>query len=209
MIVLASGSPRRRALLAQAGYRFEHTSADIDESVHLNEDAETYILRVSREKAEAVRTHLADGAVIITADTSVIDDGEILGKPADEIEAVAMLQRLRGHAHHVMTAFTVLDTTNGELQQQLISTEVVMRNYSDDEIHNYVATGDPFDKAGGYAIQHEGFAPVEQIVGCYANVVGLPLCRLVSVLEKLGHHGATAPNCVFPQHCAVQPDTKS
>lgn len=204
MIVLASGSPRRRALLAQAGYNFSRTAADIDESVYPNETPRDYIQRVSREKAEAVRGQVEPGAIIITADTSVIDGDEILGKPATPAEATAMLQRLRNRTHHVMTAFTVLDSSSGYVLQDLVATEVQMRDYTDEEIAAYLATGDSFDKAGGYAIQHQGFAPVASISGCYANVVGLPLCRLVALLAKLGTVAPTPPDCNFPVRCAVE-----
>jgi septum formation protein len=204
MIVLASGSPRRRALLTQAGYDFTRTAADIDESVHSGEAPADYTMRVSREKAEAVRPTVETGTIIITADTSVIDGDAILGKPADAQDAVVLLQRLRNRTHQVMTAFTVLDTHSGELQQDYVTTDVTMRDYTDAEIDAYVATGDPFDKAGGYAIQHQGFAPVEQITGCYANVVGLPLCRVVAMLERLEKTAPNPPDCDFPTRCTVQ-----
>lgn len=204
MIILASGSPRRRELLTQAGYVFQRLSADIDESVLPNEAPDVYTLRVSREKADAVRHHAAANAVIITADTSVVDGGQILGKPTDEAEATAMLQQLRGRTHQVITAFSVLVVETSELQQGLVSTDVTMRDYSDDEIAAYVASGDPMDKAGGYAIQNPDFAPVAAIDGCYANVVGLPLCQVVALLSGVGHPPAQSLGCQFPHQCAFE-----
>lgn len=203
MIILASGSPRRRDLLQHAGYTFERSTADIDESVLPGEPPVDYILRVSYEKAEAVRRQVPMGSIIITADTSVVDGDDILGKPQDETEAIAMLQRLRGRTHQVMTAFTVLDTATNTLKQSWVSTDVEMRPYSDAEIVDYVASGDPMDKAGAYAIQNPDFAPVARIAGCYANVVGLPLCRLVAVLKAFGQAPSHELACNFPTDCAL------
>ncbi len=205
MIILASGSPRRRELLAKAGYVFERQSADIDEAVLPNEAPDVYTLRVSREKAEAVRAAVPTDAVIITADTSVVDDGQILGKPTDAADATAMLQQLRGRTHQVITAFSVLDVATGRLQQDLVSTDVTMRDYGDDEIAAYVSSGDPMDKAGAYAIQNPEFAPVASIRGCYANVVGLPVCKVVALLTAMGHAAPQPLACEFPAQCAFAP----
>lgn len=203
MIVLASGSPRRHDLLSRAGYTFERISADIDESVYVGEDPAVYTLRMSDEKAQAVRDQCVHGSIIITADTSVVDGTQILGKPIDEADATAMLQQLRNRTHRVITAFAVLDTQTGVLQQELISTNVTMRDYSDDEIAAYVASGDPMDKAGAYAIQNPEFAPVAAIEGCYANVVGLPLCRVIGMLNALGRASSHDISCEFPHQCAA------
>lgn len=204
MIVLASGSPRRRDLLTQAGYSFQRQSADIDESVLPNEAPDIYTLRVSRQKAEAVRHNVPSHAIIITADTSVVDGLQILGKPVDKADATAMLQQLRGCTHQVITAFSVLDVATDNLQQGLVSTDVTMRDYSDDEIAAYVASGDPMDKAGGYAIQNREFAPVAAITGCYANVVGLPVCQVVALLEAVGYPAPQTPTCNFPTGCGFK-----
>ncbi len=123
---------------------------------------------------------------IVGADTAVVDGSDILGKPADAAEAAAMLRRLRGRSHTVMTGVAVLDTATGRLETAVERTTVVMRAYSDAEIAAYVASGDPMDKAGAYAIQNRAFAPVARIEGCYANVVGLPLCTLACLLRALG-----------------------
>jgi MAF protein len=143
-----------------------------------------YTLRVSREKAEVARARLGSGPLILSADTTVADGELILGKPADGAETAAMLKQLRGRVHQVYTAVTILDSQTGELLQDLAATEVVMRDYTDTEIAAYIASGDPLDKAGGYAIQNAAFHPVLAITGCYANVVGLPLCHLIRTLRR-------------------------
>ncbi len=186
MIILASGSPRRRELLGLTGLTFRLTKADIDETPRPGEAAADYTLRLSREKARAVMDAVTDDAVILAADTTVADGDTILGKPADPDEARAMLRRLRGRVHHVYTALTVIETASGCSVSEIAVTDVPMRDYSDDEIEAYIASGDPFDKAGGYAIQNAGFHPVTALSGCYANVVGLPLCHLIRALRVVG-----------------------
>lgn len=182
-LVLASNSPRRRELLALAGFEFEQLSVDIDESVRPDEKPGTYTLRVSLEKAQAARQLVADDtATIITADTTVADGETILGKPVDAAEAEAMLRQLRDRVHQVYTALAVV--RGEQFVQELASTDVQMRPYANSEIAAYIDSGDPFDKAGGYAIQNRAFDPVAAIEGCYANVVGLPLCHLVKVLRQ-------------------------
>jgi septum formation protein len=179
--ILASSSPRRREIISSMIKHFEIIKPDIDESQGAGEAPLDYVLRLSQEKAEAVAAQIGDDAAILAADTVVIlaadtigiaQDGEILGKPANPAEATAMLQRLRNRPHLVCTAFTLLSGT--KQHSEIVSTTVYMRDYSDDEIAAYITTGDPFDKAGSYAIQHEGFHPVSRIEGSYSNVVGLP-----------------------------------
>ena len=123
---------------------------------------------------------------VVAADTAVVDGDEILGKPADAAEAAAMLRRLRGREHAVLTGVAVLDAATGRLETAVERTAVFMRAFTDEEIAAYVASGDPMDKAGAYAIQNRGFSPVARIEGCYANVVGLPLCTLACMLRALG-----------------------
>ena len=123
---------------------------------------------------------------IVAADTAVVDGDDILGKPADEADAAAMLRRLRGRPHAVLTGVAVLDAHTGHMASTVVRTVVHMRAFSDAEIAAYIASGDPMDKAGAYAIQNRTFAPVERIEGCYANVVGLPLCALGCLLRRLG-----------------------
>ena len=186
-IILASGSPRRKELLALTGWQYSIQPADVDETPINGEAPEEYVYRLAQSKALAVAQNAPEGAVVIAADTTVVDAGEILGKPADEDESWEMLERLRGHTHQVYTAVAVTRAGSGNVEQALVCTDVPMRNYSDKEMRSYIATGDPFDKAGGYAIQHNGFRPVENLSGCYANVVGMPLCHLLVLLEKLGY----------------------
>lgn len=185
--ILASSSPRRRNLLASLGIDFVVRKPAIDETQREGEPPERYVQRLSVEKAAAIATEAQPPAVILAADTVVIDDGVILGKPADPNEARQMLRQLRDRAHRVCTAITLHRLGDGGQQvTRMTCTEVLMRAYSDAEIEAYIATGDPFDKAGGYAIQHPEFSPVAQIDGSYSNVVGLPLETLRAALEAIG-----------------------
>ncbi len=187
MLVLASRSPRRRRLLSLGGWMFHVLAADVDETRLPGESPDAFVRRLAREKALAVAPQTRPGAVIIGADTAVVDGEDILGKPADMAEAERMLHRLRGHTHQVYTGIAGYRPADGFFVDDMCVTEVPMRAYSDEEINAYLATGDPLDKAGGYAIQHRGFHPVADggLTGCYANVVGLPLCHLVRMLKKL------------------------
>ncbi len=172
-------------MLGQIGLSFEIARPDIDETPHPGEPADQYVERLSREKALAIAVDSsAPPALIISADTTVVLDGEIIGKPVDAADAVVMLQRLRGRGHLVHTGIAVRDTATGALCSALATTEVFMRNYADSEIEAYVASGEPFDKAGGYAVQDATFHPVERLVGCYTNVMGLPLCTAHALLAQ-------------------------
>jgi septum formation protein len=202
VIILASGSPRRRELLGLTGLAFTLAKADIDETPQPGEAAADYTLRLSREKAHAVQATVTDNALILAADTTVADGDTILGKPADADEARAMLWRLRGRVHQVHTALTLIDTASGRSVSETAVTNVPMRDYSDDEIEAYITGGDPFDKAGGYAIQNAGFHPVAALSGCYANVVGLPLCHLTRALRAFG----IMPGEDVPQRCQQHHD---
>lgn len=185
-VLLASGSPRRRELLGLTDLPFTRTTADIDETPLPGETAQAYTIRLSKEKARAVQAAAPPGAIILAADTTVADGDVILGKPADADEARAMLYRLRGRTHQVYTALTLINTTTDQQVTDSATTDVPMRDYDDEEIDAYIASGDPFDKAGGYAIQNPDFRPVDVLSGCYANVVGLPLCHLLRSLRRLG-----------------------
>jgi MAF protein len=188
-IVLASGSPRRRELVALLGLPFEVIPADVDESLLPGEDPAAMVVRLSQAKAQAAQPTIQPSnhpTILLSADTTVSLDGEILAKPADAVEARSMLTRLRGRSHQVFTAITLVNLITGRLVTDLASTEVPMRDYSDEEMEAYIASGDPFDKAGGYAIQHDGFNPVSGLRGCYASVVGLPLCHVTRSLRALG-----------------------
>jgi len=196
-ILLASNSPRRRELIQLTGWSFRVQPADVDESVLPGEPAEEYVLRLAEIKARAVASQAVPGELVVAADTTVADGDEILGKPADAAEARAVLASLRGRVHQVYTALAVFDPASGQLVTELAATDVPMREYTDAEIETYIATGDPFDKAGSYAIQHPQFRPVEKLTGCYANVVGLPLCHLARAATRLG--AAAAEN--LPAAC--------
>jgi MAF protein len=189
-IILASNSPRRKELLALTGWQYEIIPADVDETPHNGEAADRYVWRLAQEKANAVAGPLSaqvdNTSIVVAADTTVADRGEILGKPQDDAEAEAMLKTLRGRTHQVYTAVSVVDTRTGQTITELAATDVPMRPYTQAEIDAYIASRDPFDKAGGYAIQHPEFRPVEHLTGCYANVVGLPLCHLERACKKLG-----------------------
>jgi MAF protein len=184
MLVLASNSPRRKQLLTLCGWEFQVLPVDIDESQLDGESPRDYVQRLAQKKADAAARKLSPGDIVIAADTTVADGDEILGKPSSPQEAQWMLQRLRGRMHQVFTAISVFDVGSTLRLADLCRTNVLMRTYSQQEISAYVASGDPLDKAGAYAIQHRGFDPVEKIEGCYANVVGLPLCHLVRLLRE-------------------------
>jgi len=182
-LILASNSPRRRQLLALAGWKFSVSAANVDESQRPNEAPADYVLRLAEAKAHALVGN-ADH-IVLAADTTVVDEDVILGKPKDNAEAITMLTRLRGHTHQVYTGVALLRLSNGLLLKDVCVTDVPMRDYSDEEILAYVQTGDPLDKAGAYAIQHRGFRPVENISGCYANVMGLPMCHVILMMRKI------------------------
>lgn len=190
-LILASQSPRRRQLLALLGYPFEVIVSGVDEDIHLQAGPVTYVLRTAQQKAEAVAQMIpappgATPPIIIAADTTVALDGAILGKPADDDEARRMLLALRGRTHDVHTGLCLVEAGGGREVAAVHSTVVTMRDYSAAEIDAYVASGDPQDKAGAYAIQYASFSPVATLDGCYLNVVGLSLCGLLLLLREQG-----------------------
>jgi septum formation protein len=185
--ILASSSPRRRELLASLGIQFRVCKPEIDETQHPGEPPRTYVQRLSAEKARAIARQVHPPAIILAADTIVIDDNVILGKPEDAEAARQTLRRLRGRVHQVCTAITLQRLADpSQVITRLTCSAVQMRAYTDAEIEAYIATGDPFDKAGAYAIQHPDFAPVEQVAGSYSNVIGLPLETLRAELKSIG-----------------------
>jgi septum formation protein len=201
-LYLASNSPRRKELLSLLKWEYNHLPVEVDETPLINEDGTLYVQRISRSKVLSAVNRAGASGVIIAADTAVINsamDGKsaILGKPGSLREAVKMLRSLRGHEHQVITGVTLLRTDDGKMLGDSCQTAVPMRNYRDDEIDDYVATGDPLDKAGAYAIQHSGFHPVEDLKGCYANVMGLPLCHLARSLRRFG----IQPRVDVPETC--------
>ena len=185
ILILASNSPRRKQLLSLGGWTFNIAVANVDESQNPGEDPGEYVLRLAESKAHKSAQNVPTESIVIAADTSVVDAGDILGKPVDEEDATRMLKRLRGHTHQVYTGLAVLRVSDNYIQTDLSVTDVPMRDYSNEEIDAYVQTGDPLDKAGAYAIQHQGFNPVEKMKGCYASVMGLQLCRLTYLLDQL------------------------
>ncbi|MGB3714943.1 MAG: Maf family protein [Candidatus Promineifilaceae bacterium] len=186
LLVLASSSPRRQELIPLLRLPWIIQVADVDEDSVTHADPATNVVETAKLKAASVAGFAPRNALIIGADTTVALDGKMLNKPADEKEAREMLGSLRGRAHQVHTGITVIDAESGRSVVDVCSVVVPMRNYSIAEIDAYIATGDPLDKAGAYAIQHPEFQPVERLEGCYATVVGLPLCHLVRALRNLG-----------------------
>lgn len=188
MLVLASTSPRRRELLSRFGLPFSVVPVDVPEAPLPGEKPAQTAARLALAKARAAMASLPrpSNALIIGADTIVVYRGRPLGKPETPDAAVAMLDRLRGRTHSVVSAVAVLDTRSERSLVRTETTRVRLRPMSDEEIARYVATGDPLDKAGAYAIQNRTFQPVESIEGCYSNVVGLPLCALAEELSELG-----------------------
>lgn len=185
LILLASNSPRRRELIGLGNWGFNFFVSEVDESQRPGEAPADYVLRLAEAKARAAVKNARPEQIIVAADTAVIDGDAILGKPRDQAEAVRMLKQLRGHQHQVYTGLAALNMGDGRLVKDLCVTDVPMRLYRDEEIEAYVRTGDPLDKAGAYAIQHPRFQPVENLSGCFASVMGLPLCHLVRVLRRL------------------------
>jgi septum formation protein len=196
-LVLASNSPRRRQLLALTGWAFSVMPAEVDESQRPGEAPGDYVLRLARGKVRACAGQAEEDELILAADTAVVDGEEILGKPKDKAEAAKMLAALRGHSHQVCTGIALLRMKDKHLVTDLCVTEVPMRAYGDEEIAGYIATGDPLDKAGAYAIQHPKFQPVEKLSGCYASVMGLPLCHLVRSLSRF----EVTPAADVPGNC--------
>lgn len=180
-IVLASRSPRRSELLAAAGIPFEVLAADIDETPHTNEAPEAYVERLAIEKASAVLA-LRPGTTVIGADTTVVIDGQILGKPADAQDATDMLRLLQGRAHDVFTGVAVASASG--VLAAVAHTRVWFRVMTDEDISWYVASGQPMDKAGAYGIQGLASRFIDRIDGSYTNVVGLPVAVVFSILNQ-------------------------
>jgi nucleoside triphosphate pyrophosphatase len=183
-VVLASASPRRRELLARLIREFEVVPSEIDETLDGPPSAET-IARLALAKARAVAGRVGSG-IVLGADTVVVLDGVGLGKPVDDQEARSMLRRLRGRGHDVITGVAVVDAGTGRAERTAVVTRVTMADVGDDVIEAYVASGEPLDKAGAYAIQGRGGALVAGFDGSYSNVVGLPLEATARLLEGFG-----------------------
>lgn len=184
-IILASASPRRMELMNLAGIVFSVVAADICEDLKPGETPSEHVIRLSREKADAVAA-ATPGRFFIGADTVVVLDGTIMGKPVDDDEAHRMLSALSGRDHEVVTGFTVFDTVTGIHVSRSVGTEVTFKLLSEREIQSYIATGCPRDKAGAYAIQGGAVHFVRAINGSYTNVIGLPMTELYETLCQLG-----------------------
>jgi septum formation protein len=210
-LLLASASPRRRQILSRLGLPYSVCISPVDEDAIQKE----YQGEIT-DLAEWTATHKAKASLtlpeaahrlVITADTTVLLDGEVLGKPYDKADARKLLLSLRGRWHHVVTGVVVCTMVDEKprLYSRSCDTPVLMRPYSEEEIDAYIATGDPLDKAGAYGIQHPEFQPTERIKGCYLNVVGLPLCVLVDLLAEFNVQPATAgrtgTGCPWSEHC--------
>jgi len=185
-IVLASASPRRAELLELARIPFRVAPADIPEEPLPGEEAVAHAMRLAEEKARVAAGREASGRWFIGADTIVVLNGKIIGKPLDAADAQAMLSKLSGKHHQVVTAYSVLDRQNGACVSRAVITEVVFKRLSTNEIKDYIATGCPLDKAGAYAIQGGAAHFVKEIRGSYTNVVGLPTCELYQTLQQMG-----------------------
>ncbi|MBA6413004.1 septum formation inhibitor Maf [Parahaliea sp. F7430] len=183
-LILASASPRRRELLAQLGLSCQVQAADIDETPDIAESPEHYVSRMAFEKAALVAASAPAGAVVLAADTSVVIDGDVLGKPRDQLHGLAMLARLSGRSHQVMTAICLL--ADERKAEDLVVTEVTFSRLDRNLCEAYLATDEPWDKAGAYGIQGLGGALVESIKGSYSNVVGLPLAQTWRLLAQFG-----------------------
>lgn len=183
-LYLASGSPRRRELLTQIAVPFTTLTAPIDENLLPDEAPHAYVERLGREKAQAGLALLDDraNAVVLGADTAVVLDGRILGKPADRDEAVATLSALSGREHQVLTAVAL--ASPGQVRTRVVASQVRFRRLTPAEIEAYWATGEPRDKAGSYAIQGLAAVFVSQLQGSYSAVVGLPLCETAELLAE-------------------------
>jgi len=185
-IILASSSPRRAEILRQAGIPFEVLATNSDESRRENESPVELVLRLAKAKANAAASRTSGPAIVLGADTEVVVDGQVLGKPASADDARAMLQQLSGRAHDVITGLALIRMPGNALRVEHETTRVTFAVMSDEEIADYIATGEPFDKAGAYAIQGIGGRYVARIEGCYFNVMGLPLARLYRMLRESG-----------------------
>lgn len=184
-LILASASPRRKELLGLAGIPLEVIPSQTDEAFLPGESPEEHVRRVARAKAMDVgRQH--PGRWVLGADTVVAIDGKILGKPGGPPEAEEMLRELSQREHRVLTGFCILRGPAREVHERTIISRVKFKPLSDEEIRSYISTGEPFDKAGGYAIQGKAAFMVEEVHGSYTNVVGLPLCEVVEALRELG-----------------------
>ena len=184
IMILASSSPRRAELLQAAGIKFRVQAANVDEAVQLGERSIDYVIRLAREKAEAVARVCSNDAVVLGADTVVVIENEFIGKPVDNDDARRMLRVLSGKWHEVLTGVALI--SSGQVRTDMATTRVKFAPLSEDEIEGYVASGEPSDKAGAYAIQGIASRFVERIEGSYSNVVGLPVETVWRMAKEMG-----------------------
>ena len=185
-LILASASPRRAEILRNAGISFEATPAAVDESRWNGETPAHLVRRLASAKAVAAADRVSGAAIVLGADTEVVVDGEVLGKPVADLDAREMLCRLSGRVHEVITGLELIRLPDRATRSEQEVTRVTFAALSAEEINSYVATGEPFDKAGGYAIQGRAGRFITRVEGCYFNVVGLPLSRLCRALLEFG-----------------------
>lgn len=219
-IILASQSPRRKMLLRNLIDPFFVVNADIDEGQVQGETPAEFVLRLAEEKAlkggQNLITSDLNHAYVIGADTIVVDGEEILGKPSDQADAIRVLEQLKGRTHQVLSGIALHDLSRNETRTRLVCTEVEMREYTEDEIQKYVNSGDPLDKAGSYGIQNPDFDPAPNLAGCFANVMGLPLCHLAVLMaqmeiepdQRVAHKCQTSINYQCPIHHEVLSELK-
>ena len=185
-LILASASPRRAEILRDARIMFEAMPAHVDEARREGEAPMGLVLRLAEAKARAVAARADGPCIVVGADTEVVLEGDVLGKPGSAEHASAMLRRLAGRTHEVITGLALIRLPEGALHREQEVTRVTFAPMSAEEIAEYVASGEPFDKAGGYAIQGRGGRFVTRVEGCYFNIVGLPLARLYAMLREMG-----------------------
>ena len=198
MLILASSSPRRHELLKQAGFDFTVESADIDERIQPGETPAKYVQRLAVEKAQAVydrisrEENIGEPLLVLGADTTVVSDGEILGKPADPADARRMLQHLSGRTHQVLTGIAIVSGSGVVSEVEI--TQVFFDLIHEQELERYLASGEPMDKAGAYGIQGYAARWIPRIEGCYFNVMGLPLARTIALIARAGEgHNEARP----------------
>ena len=184
-LILASQSPRRIELLRSMGLLFDIMPSDVDETFRKGEDPRDHVLRLSAEKAKRA-SDLHSDAWVMGADTIVVINGEVLGKPRMSVDAKAMLGKLSGQTHTVFTGFSVMKKSEGISVHEAVASSVRFRNIPNDEMMWYIHTEEPYDKAGGYAVQGMGAFFIQEIHGSYTNVMGLPLCEVVDTLKRIG-----------------------
>ena len=197
-LTLASASPRRRELMDLLGLEFAITPADLDEDPLLGESPVEMVERLSRQKALAVAAGMESG-LVIGADSTVVFEVQAVGKPVDDDDARRMLRMLSGTTHHVSTGITVVDAASGQILSDAMTSQISLRDLTDQEIEASIASGVPRDKAGAYAVQDTDLRPAADWEGCYNNIVGLPICRLLEMLQELGYllpDGWTVPDAV-------------